>query len=257
MAKPIVFVSHSSLDTAFASKLVSDLNAAGAQAWMDSNDLGPGNFQQRISEALAECEWFLLVLTPSALVSDWVRMEVDAAIRLKHQMRIRELIFIQATDVDQSEIPALWGVFNIFDATTDYKAALMKTVKALGVPSLANNSPTMPASVENAVVASGPPRNIRGLSKIAELEARLGLASHLLSIGEYADALAKFDDVLTVIESAVLEFRTGGFDAAFIQAIFGSYYSQAWRGKSMALNKLGRFMEAMKATRIAAKGLPL
>jgi TIR domain-containing protein len=119
MARPKIFVSHSSLDTAFASKLVTDLKAAGADAWMDTNDLGAGNFQQGISEALANCEWFLLVLTPNALVSDWVRMEVDAAIWLKHQKRIKELIFIKAADIDFRGLPVLWCVFNIFDVTHD------------------------------------------------------------------------------------------------------------------------------------------
>ena len=89
MAKPKIFVSHSTNDNDFATKLVNDLNAAGAQAWMDMKDLGAGNFQENISKALADCEWFVLVLTRNALASDWVRMEVDAAIRLKHKKQIR------------------------------------------------------------------------------------------------------------------------------------------------------------------------
>jgi serine/threonine-protein kinase len=149
MAKPRVFVSHSSLDAAFATKLVNDLNAAGAQAWLDNNDLGPGNFQQHISDALVDCEWFLLVLTRNALESDWVRMEVDAAIRLKLQQRIKELIFIKATDVASTEVPPLWGVFNIFDALTDYDAAIKKAQTAIGL------SPTVtkPITVRTQVIA--------------------------------------------------------------------------------------------------------
>ena len=72
MAQPKIFVSHSSDDTAFAMSLVADLCAAGAHAWLDTNDLGAGNFQERISTALAECEWFVLVLTRNALASRWV-----------------------------------------------------------------------------------------------------------------------------------------------------------------------------------------
>jgi hypothetical protein len=112
---------------------VNDLKAAGADAWMDVNDLGAGNFQQGISAALAKCEWFLLVLTRHALASEWVTMEVDAAIRLKHQGKVKELIFIKAAGVDYSELPPLWGVFNIFDATANYMAALNRTLNALRV----------------------------------------------------------------------------------------------------------------------------
>jgi TIR domain len=159
MAKPKIFVSHSTKDTAFASTLVNDLNTAGAQAWMDVNDLGAGNFQANISKALADCEWFLLVLTPNALSSDWVRMEVDAAIRLKHQKRIKELIFIKAADVDHTDFPALWGVFNVFDATADYATALAKTVKEVGLsPITKDSAPTSTTSVDpaNAFEKSAP-----------------------------------------------------------------------------------------------------
>jgi TIR domain len=92
-SQPKIFVSHSHKDDAFTECLVGDLRQAGANAWMDNTGLGAGNFQQRISEALADCEWFVLVLTRDALVSSWVRQEVDAANRLKNQGKIHDLIF--------------------------------------------------------------------------------------------------------------------------------------------------------------------
>ncbi len=145
-APPRIFVSHSHTDEAFTERLVDDFNQAGARAWMDKRDLGPGNFQERISEALADCEWFVLVLTRDALASPWVRQEVDAANRLKNLKRIRDLIFIQAGPVTHAEVPALWGVYNILDATTDYASALNRTLKAVGcVPKPSYPLPTVPA----------------------------------------------------------------------------------------------------------------
>src|SRR5579885_1756844 len=85
MAAPRVFVSHSHLDDAFTRRLVDDLIAAGANVWVDVAGVGADDFQDRINQALVSCEWFLLVLTPSALRSPWVKMEVHAAIRLKVQ----------------------------------------------------------------------------------------------------------------------------------------------------------------------------
>jgi TIR domain len=137
VSKPKIFVSHSSKDAVFASKLVEHLKAAGADAWMDVNDLGAGNFQQRISEALDECEWFVLVLTQNALDSQWVRQEVDAANRLKNQGQIHDLIFIRADAVKHTEVPSLWGVYNILDGVTDYAMALIRTLKAVGLLSAA------------------------------------------------------------------------------------------------------------------------
>lgn len=133
MTKPKMFVSHSHKDDSFTTLLVSHLNMLGVQAWMDSNDLGAGNFQQRISEALDECEWFLLVLTRNALASKWVRQEVDAANLLKHRGHIKELLFIKAAEVAYSELPALWSVYNVFDATEHYGVALQRIVKELGI----------------------------------------------------------------------------------------------------------------------------
>jgi len=94
MAQPNIFVSHSHDNEVFADRLVADLRKTGVDAWLDKTDLGPGNFQQRINNALTICDWFLLVLTRSALASPWVRQEVDAANRLKHQGHIHDLIFI-------------------------------------------------------------------------------------------------------------------------------------------------------------------
>jgi hypothetical protein len=67
MARPNIFVSHSSKDTLFATQLVNDLNAAGAHAWLDVNDIVAGDFMDRINAAFNECEWFVLVLTQNAL----------------------------------------------------------------------------------------------------------------------------------------------------------------------------------------------
>lgn len=132
VSKPKIFVSHSSKDATFASKLVNHLKAAGADAWMDVNDLGAGNFQQGISKALDECEWFILVLTQNALDSQWVLQEVDAANRLKNQGQIRNLIFIKA-DAGSHKVPPLWGVYNILDGVADYGMALIRTLKAVGL----------------------------------------------------------------------------------------------------------------------------
>jgi curved DNA-binding protein CbpA len=132
MATPKVFVSHSHKDNAFTERLVADLRQAGADAWMDKTDLGAGDFQDRISRALARCEWFLLVLTRDALASAWVQQEVNAANRLKHQGQIKDLIFLQAGPLEHRELPALWGVFNIFDAK-EYDVAYRHVLTAVGL----------------------------------------------------------------------------------------------------------------------------
>jgi hypothetical protein len=117
MAVTNVFVSHSHRDEAFTHRLVADLKQAGATVWVDVAGVGAGDFQKRINDALLACEWVVIVMTQNALTSPWVEQEVNAAIRLKHQGRIRDIIPLQAGPVDLRTLPPLWGVFNVFDAT--------------------------------------------------------------------------------------------------------------------------------------------
>lgn len=132
MAVPRVFVSHSSIDGAFTVRLDADLREAGAIVYRVSADAG-GDFQKRINDALATCEWVVLVLTRNALASAWVEQEINAAIRLKNQRRIEDILPVQAGPVDLRDIPPLWGVYNVFDATQDYSAALQGVLRAIGL----------------------------------------------------------------------------------------------------------------------------
>lgn len=242
MAK--IFVSHSHYDEDFASGLVEDLQVAGADAWLDENELGGGNFQERINEALADCEWFLLVLTPDALASSWVRMEVDAAIRLKHQAQIRDLIFIKAADVEYRELPALWGVFNILDATIDYESALAKTMKAVGLLPIEKNP--MPISVDTGAAANLATSRLTPseiLSKVGDgiaMAHRKRLEGESLHYsGQYDKALVTYDESINILQSLV---QFGVIDHYW--SVCNDEYRRAWDDKSRTLAVLGRTFEA-------------
>src|SRR5690348_13119768 len=87
-----VFLSHASEDAIFAERLANDLRQSGADVWLDTADLRHGNFLQRINEALASCDWMVLVLTPAAIRSQYVQMEVYAALGLVAQRRMQGVI---------------------------------------------------------------------------------------------------------------------------------------------------------------------
>src|SRR5689334_15389627 len=99
MAKPKVCVSFSYPDTTFATKLVSDLTASGVDAWMYTDDSRAGLYQAPTGRDLADCDWFLLVLTPSAIESLRVQNAVRTAFYLANEGRIKDVIFIKATDI--------------------------------------------------------------------------------------------------------------------------------------------------------------
>jgi tetratricopeptide (TPR) repeat protein len=249
MAKPKVFVSHSSLDADFASRLVDDLNRAGTKAWMDSNDLGAGNFQQRISEALADCEWFLLVLTRNALASQWVRQEVDAANRLKNWGKLHDLIFVKAGNVDHEQAPALWGIYNIFDATTDYDAARDRTFRTLGlIPTTPRHAPSY-----------RPPSNL-------DLDDNEDFEGEYAEEG-YAEAIQSIptDELLKIVSAnkdeqrgyRALERRDYEEALADYERVIRTFPLSwdAWEGKAKALDGLGRTEEAEKVRKKSWRNL--
>jgi hypothetical protein len=80
MVKPKIFVSYSRHDRDITQRLVADLDKAGAEVWVDVDGIQSGNFMQAIDQALAACEWMVLVLSPSAVASDYVREETYTAL---------------------------------------------------------------------------------------------------------------------------------------------------------------------------------
>src|SRR5690349_15604649 len=94
-----VFVSHhhSPEEDVFTARLVSDLEAAGADVWVDTGQIASGNFVRKINEGLAGRQWLVLVMTPQSLASRWVQEEVDAALHQVHGGRMLGVIPIIAT----------------------------------------------------------------------------------------------------------------------------------------------------------------
>ena len=72
-----VFVSHSSHDRTFVERLVSVLCRHGIPLWYSqTNILGAQMWHDEIGSALRRCDWFLLVLSPGAVTSPWVKREL-------------------------------------------------------------------------------------------------------------------------------------------------------------------------------------
>lgn len=75
-----IFVSYSSKDVEPVRILVKRLEGAGASVWLDEKRLTPaGYFDEELKGALNGCKAVLLMASPAAMASDWVRGEVIAA----------------------------------------------------------------------------------------------------------------------------------------------------------------------------------
>jgi tetratricopeptide (TPR) repeat protein len=266
MAQPRVFVSHSHKDDAFTGQMVADLRAAGADVWVEVANMGSGDFQKRINEALSRCDWVVVVLTQDALNSPWVEQEVNAAIRLKHQGQIRDVLPIRAGLVDLKTLPPLWGVFNVFDATRDYAGACTEVLRTLGLPA------AVAQHMESAadLVARGTEFQGRGMHAAAlrffdralardpnctDAWYNKGLALRIL--GRHEEELAAYDMALARDPSYLDVWCSKGFTCLYLhrylegitameQALaLDPNSNSALGGIGFAMRKLGRWEEAL------------
>ena len=82
-----LFISYSRKDIAFARRLAGDLEKAGYSVWWDISDLRGGDDWVRIiQEEIEKSDFFIVVLTPSATLSEWVRREYTQALSLRKKV---------------------------------------------------------------------------------------------------------------------------------------------------------------------------
>ncbi|MDZ7302112.1 MAG: toll/interleukin-1 receptor domain-containing protein [candidate division KSB1 bacterium] len=81
---PRIFISHAWEDSQLVRRLENELQAAGAEVWVDHSGIrGGDNLPKRINAALEWCDVFLLVWSKTASKSPWVNLEWTSAVALK------------------------------------------------------------------------------------------------------------------------------------------------------------------------------
>ena len=79
-----VFISYSHDDKEFVKKLAKELEKSQAKVWWDFSALKGGqNWQKEIQQGIKLCEFFLVVLTPQGVESEWVNREIIYAMEYK------------------------------------------------------------------------------------------------------------------------------------------------------------------------------
>ena len=75
-----VFISHAEKDRPFATSLGTALMGAGLRLW-EPHAVQPGdNWALKAGEALAKADAVVVLLSPDAVASEWVRREIEFAI---------------------------------------------------------------------------------------------------------------------------------------------------------------------------------
>lgn len=144
-----VFVSHhhSPEEDAFTARLVADLEAAGANVWVDTGGITSDDFVKKISEGLAGRQWLVLVMTPAALSSPWVQREVNVALNEQTAGRMLGVLPVVMQPCREEDIPMLWRTLHRYEATHDYARA--RWVTTSGEPNH-SCSPTTAACAVNS-----------------------------------------------------------------------------------------------------------
>lgn len=95
-----LFLSHASEDRSFVTKLAKFLKRENITFWYSRrNLLGAQQWHDEIGEALKTCDWFLLVLSPAALKSKWVKRELLYALRKdRYEDRIIPVLYKPCDD---------------------------------------------------------------------------------------------------------------------------------------------------------------
>jgi hypothetical protein len=97
------FISYASEDHLFARKLHHDLTEAGVWCWFAPSSLKAGDYwKARIDQGIKQCDKMLVVLSPDALASEWVRYEVQVA-RQKERKAGKPVIVLLCLDPAISE----------------------------------------------------------------------------------------------------------------------------------------------------------
>lgn len=95
MSGPVeVFLSHSSDDADTAIEIARVLGECGISTWYAPREIvGSQKWQDEIGAALGRCDWFMLLLSPGAVRSMWVRRELQyALIQRRYDGRITPVL---------------------------------------------------------------------------------------------------------------------------------------------------------------------
>ena len=95
-----VFISHSHIDAELAARVSDALEKSGLQVWDPDRDLLPGdNWASEVARALEESEAMIVLMTPAAADSPWVKREIEYALGARNYSN--RLIPVVVGDPDQ------------------------------------------------------------------------------------------------------------------------------------------------------------
>lgn len=121
------FVSYRSADRNFVRRLAGDLTRAGIGTWLDERELDAGDDIGAIESAVRACGCLVVILTPAAEKSRWVRREVELARSLG-----KKILPVLLEDVSGLGIDGLSSAAHAdFRRPENYRRAVQKLIASI------------------------------------------------------------------------------------------------------------------------------
>ncbi len=124
-----LFISHATADRPFVeNELKGLLDALGFDVWFAEGNIQSAELWERsIKAGLEASEWFLLVMTPRSAKSEWVKGEINWAIK----KRAKRIVPILLEDCNADEFHLLLPRIQHIDFCSDPKSGREKLIKLL------------------------------------------------------------------------------------------------------------------------------
>lgn len=134
-AKDRVFISYAKEDSRAAGRLYRDLQLNGAQPWMDTKNLKPGQrWQAEIEEEIANCTHFIALLSSRAVTKrGYVQSEIRRALEIWERLPDRTLFLIPTRLDDCEPSHSALNAFHRVDLFPNWKKGVAQILRSLGL----------------------------------------------------------------------------------------------------------------------------
>lgn len=125
----VVFISHSSKDKPFIRQLSADLAKENILVWLDEQQIKVGDsIGDKISQGLAESDYFVIALSDNSVNSEWVKKELNSALISEIESKKVKILPIKLSECN---IPSLIKDKKYADFTKSYKQGLSEILNAI------------------------------------------------------------------------------------------------------------------------------
>lgn len=126
-----VFLSHSSRNLDVAQKVAGTLRSHGVAVWFSPTEiLSAQQWHDEIGKALRRCDWFMVLLSKSAVQSPWVKNELVFALR--HNQYNDHILPVIIEECDYEALSWTLGNFQMVDLTNNRQEAYRKILRRWG-----------------------------------------------------------------------------------------------------------------------------